>query len=346
MTTGKQGFYLCQLMLWLGFGLLTRFTWIDVASPSWLWIFIYMGIGLLVSSIMAALYQPLVNKSFVQQLLGTAVLSVFFGIGWRIGFNSIEYHLLESANNQFKFWGYFHNGKSAVIQLLVWSAGFWLLHYYRINLLQMQRIVEAESEAKSATLKLLQYQISPHFLFNVLGGIDTLLLKKNSKDARQMLSGLIDFLRSSLEGETAIDTPLVNEIERIKTYLAIEQIRFGERLQVKFQLPTTMPDIAIPTGLLLPVIENGMTHGIAQLVAGGVIEISVWQIDDITTIEVVNNIANTNHNKGFGLGLQNTRHRLQGYYEGNATLKIENSDSFYTVTITLPNRSSQVSHAF
>jgi len=267
----------------------------------------------------------------------TVTLAVVFGLGWRLIFNVIEYHVLESANNAFKFWGYFHNGKSTAMQLLVWSAAYWVLHYYKQFLQQQNRARRAELESKAATLKLLQYQINPHFLFNVLGSLDTLLLKNSSAEARIMLGKLTRYLRTSLESEPSVSIALPHEIERVRTYLDIEQIRFGNRIQVDWSIPEQVPEIQIPNGILLPIVENALKHGKVASSVGGRLSISITAQPQSSAICISNHRQDRKTEKGFGLGLTNTRQRLLSFYQGDAALDIDKTDKAYIVTVKIPN---------
>jgi len=264
------------------------------------------------------------------------VFSILLGLMWRMVFNIVEYHLLESANNQFKFWGYFHNGKSAVTQLLVWSGGFWVLHYYHQYQNQQQQTQQAKFEAESATLKMLEYQLNPHFLFNVLASMDTLLLKENTYQARKMLERLTDFLRSSLEHQPQVAVTLQREMQRIIDYLAIEQFRFGDRIRVLWNISEELPTISVPNGILLPLVENSLKHGKIATSTGGELTVNLNTDEQYCHLSFENECCDGKPEQGFGIGLSNTRQRLANYYGGKAKLEIENKDSKFKVILKLP----------
>jgi two-component system LytT family sensor kinase len=325
-----------QLFLWLSVALVTRFAWIAAHPPSWLWIFAYTGLGLLISSLVFPLLKILGEKSFFQQIFFSLIVAIAAGLIWRVLFNIVEYHLLESANNQFEFWGYFHNGKSAVTQLLLWVVAYWGIFYYHNYWHQKHRAELAELETKAALLKLLQYQINPHFLFNVLGNLDTLLLKKDVAIARQMLTRLTDYLRVSLESEPSIAVTLDAELARVRTYLDIEKIRFGERIQVNWCLPEALPKIEIPNGILIPIVENALKHGDLASLNGGVLNIKVRVDDKSCFIQMSNGKIDKADNPGFGIGLNNTRQRLLNFYQGLASLSIDSSSTRYSIAVRVP----------
>lgn len=336
MTHQQKIILSSQLFLWLGVALITRFVWIDATPPTWTWVGIYVFLGLIFSSLLYLIYQRVINSPFLLQMTIIVVFSILLGLSWRMVFNVVEYHLLESANNQFKFWGYFHNSKSTVTQLLVWSGGFWMLHYYHQYLNQQQQACQAKLEAESATLKMLEYQLNPHFLFNVLASMDTLLLKENTLQARKMLEKLTDFLRSSLEHQPQVAVTLQREMQRIIDYLAIEQFRFGDRIRVVWNIPEQLPTINVPNGILLPLVENALKHGRIATSIGGELEVNLFTDEHYCHLSFENECCDGKPEQGFGIGLSNTRQRLANYYRGKAKLEIENEESDFKVVLSLP----------
>lgn len=336
LTHWHKIFLSCQFLLWVGIALVTRFVWIDATPPTWAWIGYYVLLGFVFSSLLCLIYKRFIDSTILKQVITVIVCAILLGLGWRVVFNAVEYHILESANNQFKFWGYFHNGKSAVTQLLVWSGGFWVLHYYHQYLNQQQQTRQAKLEAQSATLKMLQYQLNPHFLFNVLASMDTLLLKENTHQARKMLERLTDFLRSSLENDPQATVTLQIEMQRIIDYLAIEQFRFGDRVRVLWNIPNELPTMTVPNGILLPIVENTLKHGKIATPTGGELNVNLYTEGQYCLLSFENECCDGKPVHGFGIGLSNTRQRLERYYQGNAKLEIENKDCRFKVVLKLP----------
>lgn len=337
MKVFDKWFLFGQLFLWIAVALITRFAWLAAHPPSWFWIGCYAVLGYVISTLLLPVLTTIHSHKPLQQCIYSLVIAVAAGLLWRILFNVVEYHLLESANNQFKFWGYLHNGKSAVTQILLWICGYWGIYYYQNYRRQQLRAEVAELEAKAAQLSLLQYQLNPHFLFNVLGNLDTLLLKKDNDTARKMLNQLTKYLRTSLEDEPQVSASLNEEIERIRGYLDIESIRFGERLQIQWSLPKEIPSIELPNGILLPIVENAIKHGDLSMAKGGELSIGVSTTDKTCLLEVKNGYTNTEGKIGFGIGLKNTRQRLKNFYHGLASLTIDKQQHYYRVTIAVPN---------
>jgi LytS/YehU family sensor histidine kinase len=120
-----------------------------------------------------------------------------------------------------------------------------------------------QAEAQSAQLRALRYQINPHFLFNTLNSLSALVLAKRNADAERMIITLSTFLRSSLTGDPVADVPLADEIAMQRLYLAIEAVRFPERLIVDIDVPEALADIRVPGLILQPLVENAIKHGVA-----------------------------------------------------------------------------------
>lgn len=273
-----------------------------------------MLLGFIYSSLLAFIYYRLTLHSRVFQLLTTLFLCLSLGLAWRAGFNAIEYHILQSANNQFKFWGYFHNGKSAVMHLLIWSAGYWLLTYH--FMLEKQKNIQQkfQLDAKEANLKMLQYQITPHFLFNVLSGLDTLILRGDATGARNMLQKLSGYLRQTLKAENIEGQLLDQEIAQCKLYLEIERLRFGDKLSTNWELPEIIPNCTIPTGVLLPLFENAVKHGGLNNSERTMIDVKLTSSEYQIILELSNTLGELKKKEGFGIGLNNTQKRLEGYF--------------------------------
>jgi two-component system sensor histidine kinase AlgZ len=177
----------------------------------------------------------------------------------------------------------------------------------------------AEREARDARLSALRYQLNPHFLFNSLNAVSTLVLKSDAAGATRMLSQIGSLLRGSLDGPVLSEIPLSQELDFAKKYLAIEQTRLGDRLQVAFDVKPDSLDASVPSMLLQPLLENAVWHGVGKLRQGGVIAIQAAVEDDRLRI-LVNNSgprcstdADKEENRR-GIGLANTEERLKRVY--------------------------------
>lgn len=138
---------------------------------------------------------------------------------------------------------------------------------------EVLRRISAEAAVKEGQLTLLRYQLNPHFLFNTLNSIYALIDQGAAERASAMLLNLSQFLRYSLEHSADRSVPLADEVDAAKLYLAIEQVRFSDRLSVSFDVDESVSDALVPSFLLQPLIENAIKHGIAQAEQGGCIRI-------------------------------------------------------------------------
>ena len=329
-------FWLVQIFVWLAFALMTRITWLNSVPPSWTWVFSYSALGLIFTSTLYPAVQKLAQRSFAQQMLCTLLLALTVGMLWRICFNTLEYHVLESANNQFKFWGYFHNGKSSVMQVLIWLSAVWLLHYYHQNREHQAYREQAELLAKASQLKLLQHQINPHFLFNVLGNLDTLLLKQDTQNARKMLSRLTRFLRATLNNSNEQQSTIAEELELVNSYLEIEKVRLGERLNYHSAIDNSCSAIKLPTGVLIPLVENALKHGNIASIKGGYLKLSVELNKQYCLITLTNDMSAQKEVEGFHMGLTNVQQRLEYFYRQKASIEKTEADGEFIVSLKVP----------
>ncbi|MGH9518575.1 MAG: sensor histidine kinase, partial [Terriglobales bacterium] len=167
----------------------------------------------------------------------------------------------------------------------------------------------------------------PHFLFNTLNGISTLVGEGDAPGARRMIALLGDFLRATLERSGDAEISLDQEIELVRRYLAIEQVRLGERLQVLWRIAPEAARIRVPSLILQPLIENAIRHGITPSPAPGWIEVVGNVRGGTLAIEVANSRGTNFSARSSGLGLRHTRDRLEAHYGGQAGCDIHDRDS-------------------
>jgi two-component system LytT family sensor kinase len=158
--------------------------------------------------------------------------------------------------------------------MLVWSALYFGIKYYLLSQEEKQRYLKAVSMAHEAQLKMLRYQLNPHFLFNTLNAISTLILDKDTQLANSMVMKLSRFLRYSLDNDPMQQVTVAEEIESLQLYLDIEKVRFGERLTLHFSVTPDAQDALMPSLLLQPLVENSIKYAVSQSISGGSIAVS------------------------------------------------------------------------
>ncbi|MFQ3189908.1 MAG: two-component system LytT family sensor kinase [Paraglaciecola sp.] len=194
---------------------------------------------------------------------------------------------------------------------------------------QMKRM-HAQTIARDAQIKMLRYQLNPHFLCNTLNAISSLVEVNESEKAQSMTVQLSRFLRHSLDNNPDTKLSLVNEIKALNLYLEIEKTRFGDRLSLDFQVDEQAKLAMVPSLLLQPIIENSMKHAIAQNELGGTISILakveqqrlIMQLSDTGSGSKIGK-SKMESSKGRGVGLRNTNERLKALYENDFSVNIE-----------------------
>jgi two-component system, LytTR family, sensor kinase len=178
---------------------------------------------------------------------------------------------------------------------------------------EREQLLRAESEAKTARLSALRYQLDPHFLFNALNAVSTLVLAGNTTGATRMLAQLGELLRTTFDNDVALEIPLSSEVALARQYLAIEQTRLGARLTVDMDIAPDTVDALVPTLLLQPLIENAVRHGVAPQIAGGTIAVRTARHEQQLHIQITNS-GRAGAVRSRGVGLTNTAERLATLY--------------------------------
>lgn len=210
----------------------------------------------------------------------------------------------------------------------------WCNLYFNIKRSQEQekereRVLLAEAQAQEAQTRALRYQLNPHFLFNSMNAVSSLVAEGNGSAASKMLAQIAEFLRAVLDGQTVPEVPLSEELALTQQYLAIEQTRLGDRLQVDLTIAPETLDALVPSLLLQPLVENAVRHGIAPLVEGGRIELQSEMRDSRVRISVMNSgrrrncAATAESPPTLGVGLTNTANRLKTLYGTDHKLELE-----------------------
>jgi len=196
-----------------------------------------------------------------------------------------------------------------------------------------------------AQLGALKMQLQPHFLFNTLNAIMVLVRQQKTQPAEQMLAHLSDLLRCVLEDVEAQEVPLRRELEYLQLYLSIEQVRFQDRLRVEIAADPNILDAAVPQMALQPIVENAVRHGIGRSSSAGRITISATRANDTLKLRVEDDgpgfpspgSAGDDSLLNKGIGLANTRARLQQLYGAQGLLQTDNHPrGGAIVTMVLP----------
>ena len=258
---------------------------------------------------------------------------------WSLGFSSLGWQGSETARTE---WQRLLNVNRFGIEILIYGFVFGITGVIRYHIRAQRdamRSLELERQLSAAHLRALQMQLEPHFLFNTLNAITTLVELGRQKQAAEMLTHLNALLKTTLTRTTPEKVPLSKELEIIENYLAIEQVRFADRLQIEMKVePSALPGL-VPCFLLQPIVENAIRHGIARCENEGRIEASA-RCDGASLhlqIRDTGSSPNALPQNGHGIGLKNTRERLAHFYHNEFAMTAEPlATGGFEVAITIP----------
>ncbi|HYJ85180.1 MAG TPA: histidine kinase [Pyrinomonadaceae bacterium] len=223
-------------------------------------------------------------------------------------------------------------------------------NYYRRYHEGQVRTLQLEAQLSKAQLEALKMQLHPHFLFNTLHSISA-LLTQDTEAARKMITRLGDFLRLTLENSGSEEVTLQQEIEFLTCYLAIERIRYQDRLLTRIDVADDTLDAKVPNLILQPIVENAIRHGIASRSTPGLIEIEAKHINGLVRIQVRDNGPGLSEHRisenlfNRGLGLANTGQRLERLYGSRHLFDLRNNpNGGFVVTMEIPFHHDDATH--
>ena len=227
-----------------------------------------------------------------------------------------------------------------------WTGLYYGVNYFLLLSEQGHAMERVEAQANEAQLTMLRYQLNPHFLFNTLNSISTLVLLKHTERANAMLSRLSSFLRYSL-GETKALVSIAQEVEALKLYLDIEKMRFEDRLRVSFQVEPPAHVGLVPSLLLQPLVENAVKYAVTPLEEGADIRVHAKQREGRVLITIADTGPGLTgapvSRKGSGVGLANIRERLMQTYGEDHRIDLKpNLPRGLVVTIDIPFQPASV----
>jgi hypothetical protein len=213
----------------------------------------------------------------------------------------------------------------------------WVWYYTTSQKQQADRSTDVERLAKEAELNSLRQQLQPHFLFNSLNSINA-LIGSRPEEARKMIQQLSDFLRGTLRKDDSQLVPLSDEVQQVRLYLEIEQVRFGHRLKTEMIIDEATQIYHLPPLILQPVVENAIKFGLYDTIGETCITIKTTLLNGELYITVENpfDVETTTPPKGTGFGLSSIQRRLYLVYGRNDLLTTETEKSIYKTTIKIP----------
>ncbi len=222
-----------------------------------------------------------------------------------------------------------------VSQFLLIVAGAHAWVFYRDSQRQNLKQSELQRELAELQLQFLQMQLHPHFIFNTLHGITT-LMSRDVETAKSMLLHLADLLRAAISMQAQDLVPLKEELNFISSYVSLEKMRLGERLQVSFDVEDEANGVLVPHMILQPIVENAILHGAAACREGGWVNVECKTEGKSISLRVLNSVGSQTTAKSSGLGLKNTRAKLQNLFDDEATLYFAVQDGIATTQLIFP----------
>ncbi len=339
-------YWLFQLLGWSGLILLYTFFYFSLnikhVDHFFLGIFLEAAEGLLITHLMRFVVRKInvLQKKIDQQIILLILLTLAFAILFAaisIFFESvfnIKYSpRIENSTYSEKL---IRNSFTCFLFLTIWNLIYFTYHYVTRSQTEQFHKIRLEALVKELELKTIKAHINPHFIFNALNSIRA-LVDENPTRARTAITELSNILRSSMRADKVETVPLQNELDIVKDYLALEQIRFEERLNVIINVDMDTLNQPVPPMMVQTLVENAIKHGIGKTIEGGTIQL-VSDFKD-GRHEII--IRNTGHINGSaseeGFGIASTKNRLQLLYGNKASFQIKDiGENEVEAKLTMP----------
>jgi sensor histidine kinase YesM len=342
----RRAFFLLCLWYFINFSVSAFLEWQLVTPyPFIFWNALYLFEALVVSIPLVMLYAHFLFrfKPYIQisgHLLGAMIFFMLMG--------SLSYYLEDYLEG----YTYFENWKAHILGLLRWNglqfqnqyiiivAVYYVIKYFQGLQKKDHEKAELAVKNREMQLSLLKSQINPHFLFNTLNSINT-LVGTNKEEARKVITQLSDIFRYALDSHGDNKVRLLHELDFIDNYIKIQQVRFGSRLKFVKQIDPTCLSIQVPPMILQPLVENSVKYGIAPKDDGGTITVIVKRFKNMIYFEVKDDGLGINAKKvmdgtSSGVGMKNTDQRLRSSFGPGHGLRIRSDEWGYSVSFFIP----------
>ncbi|MBS0394148.1 MAG: histidine kinase [Proteobacteria bacterium] len=335
-TLGWSGYFIAQYVSALVNpdrlpGELTAYMWVLVVAAL---------TGFVLTSVLRYLFRRVRDHAPGAVVVTVLVLVYLAAFLWRLSINA-AYAVFMNHHEMLANWAPLLTG--AVIQsylLLSWSALYFGIYYYESVQREREAALRARSLAQEAQVKMLRYQLNPHFLFNTLNAISTLILDHDNERANLAVTRLSAFLRHTLDQDPMKKVTLKQELEALDLYLGIEKLRFGARLRLQFDVDPAALGALVPSLLLQPLIENALKYAIAPSETGGTLNLGARVIGPRLLLYVADDgpglAPGVRLGSGRGVGLRNTQERLAVLYGERARFAPQNTQPGLRIDIEFP----------
>jgi two-component system, LytTR family, sensor kinase len=306
-------------------------------------IFVFLGLFFTHLMRFAIIQLNILQKSFDKQIIQFLLLTLFFSIC----ISSVDVLLLVKFNwlkpteqpyfDKNPFLVVLSNAFTCFVYFAIWNLVYFIYHYVAKSRKQQLDTLQLEALVKELELQTIKAHINPHFIFNALNSIRA-LIDENPVRARTAVTELSNILRSSLRAEKGETVSFQEELKIVKDYLALEHIRFEDRLQVQYDVDEETLECEVPPMMLQTLVENAIKHGISKRINGGLVKITSDFKEDFYELSVQNTGRLDSEQDQNGFGLSSTQDRLQLLYGTKAKFEIRQlSKDLVEARILIPN---------
>ncbi|CAN5615267.1 histidine kinase [soil metagenome] len=328
-------YWVCQLAGWGASMAISTFFYLTLSVRKvdnfLLLILISIVLGILITHLMRMVIREykVLEKPIQTQIIAFIILTIVFSIVYACADVAIEniFNLRDTGGPKISL---ANEVARTVINnffiLLIWNLIYYTYHYVERNRRQEVDTLKLQSVVKELELKTIKSHINPHFIFNALNSIRA-LVDENPTRARTAITELSNILRSSMQAEKLETVPLERELNIVKDYLALEKMRFEERLTIEMDIDEDTLGQPVPPMMLQTLVENAIKHGISKRIDGGTIRVISDFVDNHHELVVQNSGQLNGYVNDDGFGVKSTQYRLNLLYQGKATFEIKNTGS-------------------
>ncbi|MBN8837378.1 MAG: histidine kinase [Sphingobacteriia bacterium] len=345
MRRNKSAYWICQLTGWSTFILVWTFFYFAIRTKPYPFFFQSLFVdaicGFVITHIMrlVVINLKIIKTSLQKQIIAVLLISLLFSLlysfctifitmksDWEVD-QMRNYSLLNKT---------LRNSATTFLYLLIWNLIYFSYHYIEKSRQEQLDKMKLETTVKELELKTIKSHINPHFIFNALNSIRA-LVDENPGRARTAITELSNILRSSMQAEKIETAPFERELNIVKDYLALEQIRFEDRLVVEYDIDEDTLDQPFPPMMLQTLVENAIKHGISKQINGGTVKIISDFVGNNHELIVRNTGAITSNSGDGGFGITSTHNRLNLLYGKQANFNLKNlNDGMVEAKVTIP----------
>jgi LytS/YehU family sensor histidine kinase len=302
--------------------------------------------GFVLSAPLRYFYRRLWARPVHQRVIGMLIACYITALPLRFVINQAFFAFVEPEFHPASLFEMFGGTLSTTYVLVCWSVLYFGIKFYESQRAQEEAMLKALALAQQAQLKMLRYQLNPHFLFNTLNAISTLILDNQNRKANQAVTRLSEFLRYTLDQDPMKKVTLRQELEALDLYLGTERLRFGERLRLEYAVEDKAFSALVPSLLLQPLLENSLKYAVSAREQGGLVRIEGRVREGLLELAVIDDGPGLREGappaERRGVGLANTRERLAVLYGSGCRFAVLNSNPGLRVDLALPFEAAPV----